>query len=111
VPDADISMGEHMEKEPSYELISLESHGLLFIAIGVVPPTEGDIAVLDLEDTVIADSNPVGISAQVFKDTFGAIKGRLTINNPFFIVELSSEHFKGFGVPQMTDTSGEDKLT
>lgn len=62
--DAHISMGQYMKKEPSDELISLESHGLLFITIGIVPPAEGDIAVLDLEDTIIADSNPVGISAQ-----------------------------------------------
>jgi len=77
-----------MEKEPSYELISLESQGLLFIPIGVVPPAEGDITILDLEDTIIADSDPVGISAEIFEDTLGAIEGRLAIDNPFFMQEL-----------------------
>ena len=100
-----------MEEEPSDELIGLESHGLLLLTIGVVPPPEGDIAVLDLEDAVIADSDSVGISAQVFKDTLSPIKGRLAIDNPFLMVELSSKHFKSFGVPQMPDTAGEDKLT
>jgi hypothetical protein len=65
VPDADISRGKDMEKEPSDELIRLERHGLLFIPIRVVTPAKGDIAVLDFEDTVIADSDPVSISAQV----------------------------------------------
>ena len=37
-----------MKEEPSDELIGLESHGLLFIPIGIVPPAEGDIAVLDM---------------------------------------------------------------
>jgi hypothetical protein len=63
VPDADISRGEHVKEEPSDELISLESHGLLFIPICIVPPAERDIAVLYLEDTVIADSDPVGRSS------------------------------------------------
>ncbi len=87
-----------MKKEPSYELIGLESHGLLFITIGIVPPAERDIAVLDLEDTVITDSDPVGISAQILKDTLSAVKRWLAIDNPLFMVELSSEHFKDIGV-------------
>ena len=100
-----------MKEEPSDELIGLERHGLLFISIGIVPPAEGDITVLDLEDTVIADSDPVGISAQVLKDTLGTVEGWLAVDNPFFMVELSSEHLKGSGILQMTDAAGEDKLT
>lgn len=100
-----------MEKEPSYELISLESQGLLFIPIGVVPPAEGDITILDLEDTIIADSDPVGISAQILKDTLSSVERWLAIDNPFFMIELPSEHLEGSGVLQMTDASGEDKIT
>lgn len=100
-----------MEEEPSNELIRLESHGFLFISIGVVPPAEGDITILDFEDTIIADSDPVGISAEIFEDTLGTIEGRLAIDNPFFMVELSSEHLKGSGVLQMTDAAWEDKST
>jgi len=79
----------------------------LFISIGIVPPAEGDIAVLDLEDTVIADSYPVGISAKVLKDTLGAIERRFAIDNPLFMVELSSEHFKDTWVLKMTDAARE----
>jgi hypothetical protein len=104
-------MGQYMKKEPSDELIGLESHGLLFIAIGIVPPAEGDIAILNSEDTVIADSDPVGISAQVLKYPLGAVKRRLAIDNPFFVIELSSEHLKGSGILKMTDSAGEDKIT
>jgi hypothetical protein len=111
VPDADISRGEDMKEEPSDELIGLESHGLLCITIGIVPPAEGDIAVLDLEDTVIADSDPVGISAKVLKDTFGAVERRFAVDNPFLMVELSSEHLKGSGILEMMDAAGEYKLT
>jgi len=65
MPDSHVSRGKHMKEEPSYELIGLESHGLLFLSIGIVPPAKRDITVLDIEDTVITDSDSVGISAQV----------------------------------------------
>ncbi|OGW43461.1 MAG: hypothetical protein A2Y66_08245 [Nitrospirae bacterium RBG_13_41_22] len=87
-------MGQYMKKEPSDELIGLESHGLLFIAIGIVTPAEGDIAVLDFEDTVITDSDPVGISAQVLEDTLGAIERRLAIDNPLFMIEQLSKRVR-----------------
>ena len=99
-----------MKEEPSYELIGLESHGLLFIAIRVVPPVEGDITVLDPEDAVIVDSDPMGISAQVLEHTLSTIERRLAIDNPFLVVELSSEHLKDSGVFKMTDAAGEDKI-
>jgi hypothetical protein len=104
-------MGQYMKKEPSYELIGLESHGLLFITISIVPPAEGDIAALDFEDTIVTDSDPVGISAQILKNTLGSVERRLAIDNPFFMVEPASEHFKNMGVFQMMDTAGEDEIT
>jgi hypothetical protein len=100
-----------MKEEPSDELIGLESHGLLFIPIGIVPPTKRNIPILDIADTVIADSYPVGISAKVLKDTLSAIERRLAIDDPLFMVELSSEHFKDTWVFKMTDAAGEDKIT
>jgi len=108
---AHISMGQYMKEEPSDELIGLESHGLLFITISIVPPAEGDIAVLDLEDTVIADRDPVGISAKVLKDTLSAIERRLAIDDPLFMIELSSEDFKDTWVFKMTDAAREYKVT
>jgi hypothetical protein len=100
-----------MKKEPSYELIGLESHGFLFITASIVSPAEGDIAVLDFQDAIVTDSDPVGISAQIFKNPLGAVKRRLAIDNPFSMVEPSSEHLKNMGFFQMTNTAGEDKIT
>jgi len=104
-------MGQYMKEEPSDELIGLESHDLLFITICIVPPAERDFAVLYLEDTIITYRDPVGISAQVLKDTLCAVERWFAIDNPFFMVELSSEHLKGSRVLQMTDTAGEYKIS
>jgi len=104
-------MGQYMKKEPSYELIGLDGHGFLFITICIVPPAERDTAILDFKNTIVTDSDPVGISAQILKDTLGSIERRLAIDNPFFMVEPASEHFKNMWVFQMTDTAGKDEVT
>jgi hypothetical protein len=77
VSDAHISMGKYMKEEPSDELISLESHGLLFVTIGIVPPAEGYSAVLNIDDTIVADRYSVSVSAQVLNP-----KNAFTISIP-----------------------------
>ena len=100
-----------MKKEPSDELAGIQSHYFHFLVVGIVSPEKGHFPVLNVEDTVIADSDPVGISAQVLKDTLGAVKRRFAIDHPLFMVEPSSEHLKDSGVLKMTDAAREDKLT
>ncbi len=65
MPDSYVSMREHVEEEPPDKLVGLDGHGLLFVAIGVVPPAEGDLAVMKREDAVVADGDPVGVPAEV----------------------------------------------
>jgi hypothetical protein len=43
-------IGQHVEKEPSDELISIKRHDLFFITIGVITPEEGYLAILKLKD-------------------------------------------------------------
>src|SRR5271169_2857535 len=85
----DITVRKHMQKKPSDELISLQSHNFYTVIIGVVTPFESDMSVLNLEDTVIADCYPVGIPAQVLKDSINAVKRGFAIDDPFLTVELS----------------------
>ncbi len=60
---------------------------------------------------MIADGDPVGISAEVLKDTLGAIKGRFAIDNPLLVVELSSEGVEVAGFLEMADAAGEYEIT
>jgi len=59
---------------------------------------------------VIADSNPVGISAQVLKDTFWAIEGGFAVDKPLLGVEVFSEDFEVCGIFEMTETIGKDQF-
>ena len=100
-----------MKKEPSDELVSLERHGLLTVVVCIISPSKGNMAVLDGEDAVIADRNPVSISAEVLKDPLGAIEGRFAIDDPLFMVELSPEGLEVAGMVEMTDPALEYKIT
>jgi hypothetical protein len=100
-----------MKEKPSDELVSLERHGLLSVIVCIIPPEEGNIAVLKGKDAVIADGDPVGISAQIFKNSLGASEGRFAIDNPLFVVEMPPEGFKGSRFFEMDDTAGEYKIT
>jgi hypothetical protein len=78
----------------SDELVDLQRHHLLLIAIGIITPQKGDLSVLDTEDAIIADGDSVGISAQILKDSLGSIEGRLAIDDPLLMIEPSKlSHF------------------
>jgi len=77
-----------MQKEPSYELLGIQCHDLFLVTIGVVTPEECYPAVFNLEYTLIADGYPVGIAAQVLKNSINTVKRWLAVNDPFLMVEL-----------------------
>ena len=59
---------------------------------------------------MIADGDSVSISAQVLKDTFGAIEGRFAIDGPLFMVEIPQEGFEVSGILEMTEVGGKDQV-
>jgi hypothetical protein len=65
------------------------------------------MAVMDGEDAVIAEGDPVGISAEVLKDPLDAIEGGLAIDDPLLMIEPPHEYLKVLGLFEMADTVGE----
>ena len=101
---------QNVEKKPSDELVGFNGHCLHFIVVGVVSPEERHLAILNLEDAVVADGYSVGISAEVLEDPFGAVKGGLTIDNPLLVVEQPPEAFESVTLIEMTDNVGEEEF-
>ena len=110
VTDADIARRQDVKKEPSDKLVGLKGHGLLPVMVGIIPPEEGNLAVLEGEDAVITDGDPMGISAEVLKDPLGAIEGWFAIDDPLFTVEMPSEGLEVFGVLEMAEMGGKDQI-
>jgi len=101
---------QYVKQEPSDKFISLERHGLFAVIVCIISPEKRDIAIPVVEDAVIADGDPVGISAKVLKDTFGATEGRLAIDNPLLMIKMFPEGFECSGFLEMADTAGEYKI-
>ena len=99
-----------MKKEPPDKFIGLQRHGLLTVPVGIISPEKRNMAVLDSEDTVIADGDSMGIPAEVLKDPLGAIEGRFAVDDPLLVVEMSPERFEGSEFLEMADTAGEYKI-
>ena len=60
-----IARGQNVTHKPSDELVSLQRHGLLTVVVGIISPEKRNSAILDIEDSVIADRDPVSISAEI----------------------------------------------
>jgi len=110
VTNPDIPRGQDMEEESSDKFICPEGHGLLAVTVCIISPEEGDHAVSVVEESVIADGNPMGISAKVLEDPFGAIKGRFAIDDPLLAVETVSVGFEGAGVFEITEAVRKDQM-
>lgn len=108
--DADIACRQDMKEEPSDKLVGLKRHGFLTVMVGIISPEERNLAVLEGEDAVITDGDPVGISAEVLKDPLGAIEGGFAIDDPLFTVELPPERIEVSGVLEMAEIGGKDQI-
>jgi hypothetical protein len=54
-----------MKHEPPDKLHSREHHHFFLVPVGIVSPFECDPAVLDVQDPVVGNRHPVGISAKI----------------------------------------------
>jgi len=110
VTDPDIASRQDMEKESSDKFVCFERHGLLTVMVCIIPPSEGDLAVLDGEEAVITDRDPMGISVEVLQDPLGAIEGWFAIDDPLLMVEMPQEGLEVSGILEMTEMGGKDKI-
>ena len=106
--DANIACRQDMKKEPADKLVGLESHRLLTVMVGIIAPEEGNLAVLEGEDAVIRDGDPMGISAEVLQDPVGAVERRFAIDDPLIMVEVLQEGLEVSGVLERTEMGGKD---
>jgi len=86
MPDLHEPVRKDMKQEPPDELIGVHGHDLRFVVIRVISPSERYFIVFELHDPVIADCDPVGISAEILQNVLGLLEGRLAIDDPVLLV-------------------------
>jgi hypothetical protein len=63
---------QDMEQKPADELVGGQRHGGDVIAVSVVLPAESNLVIVDGDQTVVGDRDPVGVAPEIVEDLLWA---------------------------------------
>jgi hypothetical protein len=89
-------MRQNVEQEAAQELHGVERHRAEAVASLRVFPAEGDLAILQGNQTPVGDSHPMGIAGEVLQDVLGLAQGLLRIDDPCGTPEGPQEALPGW---------------
>jgi hypothetical protein len=107
IANAHEALGKDVEKEASEELDGVKGHGALSALLSVVLVAEGDLAVVEGEESLVGDGDAVGVAGEVFEDLLGTAEGGLGVDDPFFVAQGFEKTFPGFGMLEILEPSVE----
>lgn len=110
VPDFDEPIRQHMKQEPTDKLVSIHGHDLAFVVIGIITPPERDLIVFELHDPVIADRDPVRVSAEIFKNALCPVERRLAVDNPLLFEKVGDQGIESRRLCKMAYGAGIDEF-
>src|ERR1019366_444046 len=76
VADAHEAAWQQMEQESAQELLDIQSHEPLLVAMGGVSPLEGDIALRESDQPAVGDGDAMGVGARLPCKTWDANETR-----------------------------------
>ena len=108
--DANEAGRQHVLQEPPQELFPRQRHQSSLVAVGVVLPAKGDLAIGESDQAVVRDRNPVGVSCQVVENVARPAEGRLGVNDPVLLMERAYERAKCLFLSQTFQRAGQAEL-
>ena len=75
-----------MHEETANELRGGNSHSFPLVIITVVTPFESDKTVMNRNDTIVGDSDPVSVTTEILDDAGSRFERRLAVNDPLFVI-------------------------
>ena len=82
VADAHEATWQQMEQESAQELLDIQSHEPLLVAMGGVSPLEGDVARGESDQPAVGDGDAMGVGAQIAQHMFRPSEGPLGVDDP-----------------------------
>src|ERR1700712_2174155 len=82
VTDAVEPVRQHMDQEAANELISIQGHDLLAVAIPIIFPAEPDLAVVHGHQSVVGDGNAMGVSPDIVENLSRPRERPLGVDHP-----------------------------
>lgn len=71
MPDAVKTVGQAVKQEAANELVGVQGHDLLGIAMPVITPVEADGSVCNADKAAVRDRDTVGVPTEVRNDMRG----------------------------------------
>jgi hypothetical protein len=75
--------------------------------MNVVLPTEGDLIIVEGDETMVGDGNAVSVASQVVEDMFCPAERRLGVDDPLLTEELMDEAVEAIGLSEADDRAVE----
>ncbi len=94
VADADEALGEDVKQEAASELGQRKRKGPDSPA-PVILVAEGDGLVIDVQEPMVRDRDPVGVTGEVLEHVFGVFERRLGKDDPLGAERLGEEALEG----------------
>jgi hypothetical protein len=101
----DEAFGQDVQDEATEKLLGRQSD------FGVAASAERDAAVIERDEAMVADADPVGILAEVAEDLLLVAEGRFAIDDPSASSEPFAQAVKGLGVSVGGGGPGEAELS
>jgi hypothetical protein len=80
--DPDEAAGQDVEQKPAEEGGGIERGEPGGVAMGAVPPAEGDLAVPQRDEPIVGEGDAIGIATEVGQDLLSPSEGGLAIHDP-----------------------------
>jgi len=84
-----------MEQEATQELICVQSHEPLPVAMGGIAPAESDVALCESDQSGVGDGDAMGVGAEIAQHMFRSAEGRLGVNDPVVAEQYSQPCAEG----------------
>ena len=80
-----------MQEKTAKELLRREGHQFLFASMRIIFPAERNVAIGNMRDAVVGDSDTVGVAGQVLQNVLRSAKGSLGVNHPILTEQGAQE--------------------
>jgi hypothetical protein len=85
-----------MEQEPSQKFLGSYGHQPLLTFMGVIFPSKGNLAIGNVDDSVIGNRDAMRIAGQIVEDMFGSSEWPFSVDNPVVAKQRSQKLIERF---------------
>src|ERR1700736_6049186 len=96
-----------MQQEPAQKFVGRDRHLALLVAVSIIFPPKGDLAICQGDQSVVGNGHAVRVPGQILEYVFWSAKRRLSINDPILPEQLPQKGVKRFGFAQMFEPAVE----